>query len=750
MAQQPSSVSRRKALRLLGSGGAGFLFGSIAAKAKADRENGASTVSVGGQAAQMQIIPVSLQTLRISVLPLRGGAAEPIEPSVVLFPEHWPAPMAIYPSEARKDRLRWGARTVSVSCDPLQITVESSNGSSIQTIRIDSRSGAVHFRTSQCVVFGLGEGGKQFDRRGAAYAMKHGERVPDLRTDGARLLIPWILGTSGWALFFHLPFGSFDLTGKDGLFQPRAGKPCLPMDIFVVAADSPAEIMTEYARLTGFPHMPPRWALGYQQSHRTIDSRAEVMEEAETFRRKKLPCDVLIYLGTGFCPSGWNLGHGSFRFNPRVFPDPAEMINVFHNESFRIVLHDDKPPPHLHGQVTDTGAVAANPEDAAHYWREHLKVFDLGVDGWWADEGDRLDDISCLVRNRMHWEGAQQARPNIRPYTLNRNGYAGVQRYGWLWSGDIQSTWETLRDQIAVGLNTGLSGMPYWGTDTGGFFTTPELSGELYVRWFQFSTFCPLFRSHGRTWKLRLPWGWNTGSYGPIEDPVSALPPVQNLHNPEVEPICRKYLYLRYRLLPYLYTAVREAHDTGLPIMRALWLHYPEDRRAVEQGDEYLWGRDMLVAPVTQQSAASRTLYLPRGTWYDFWTEEKIEGGREITRPVDLATIPIYVRAGAILPFAPVKQFTVEASALPITLRIYPGTNGQAEFYEDDGLTFNFRHGGFARTRFAWDDDRRRLALTLVEGRMKYRHAKQFKVRVVPEPAGQILTFEGKFTTLQL
>ncbi|MGH9343936.1 MAG: TIM-barrel domain-containing protein, partial [Terriglobia bacterium] len=610
-------------------------------------------------------------------------------------------------------------------------------------------SGSMRFNVRSGPVLGLGEGGPQFDRRGAAYPMKHGEGVPDMRTDGARMPVPWIIGTEGWALFFHLPLGTFDLTGKGGVFQPRPGASPLPLDLFLVVADEPRQILTEYARLTGFPHMPPLWALGYQQSHRTLKSREAVLSEPATFRQKQLPCDVLIYLGTGFCPSGWNTGHGSYDFNPKVFPDPAEMIGEMHRQHFRIVLHEDKPPKQLHGRAGDTGATANDPEDAAYYWNEHLKVFNLGVDGWWADEGDWLNDISCLVRNRMYWEGAQIARPNVRPYTLNRNGYAGIQRYGWLWSGDITSTWQTLREQIAVGLNTGLSGMPYWGTDTGGFVTTPELTGELYVRWFQFSTFCPLFRSHGRTWKLRLPWGWDTGGYGPVESPEGSLPPVAALHDPQVEPICRKFLDLRYRLLPYLYTTVREAHDTGVPIMRALWIHDPKDPRATRQSDEFLFGRDLLIAPVVEKGAQSRKVFLPRGSWYDFWTEEKIEGGQDVIRRVDLETIPVYVRAGAVLPLGPVKQFTTEESELLVTLVVFPGSNGEGEIYEDDGETFDFRQGAFSRTRFSWDDQARRLSLRLAS-KGKHYPARRFAVRMASESKTREVIFDGRPATLDL
>lgn len=672
-----------------------------------------SGISVAGQLAEMRIASVGSHTLRISLLPIsERGEALQVPESPVLVQATSPAPMVTVRRISERRNIRWGKHGIEISANPLTVGVRSREGKILQNVEFDSHSGSVRFVAGPRPVFGLGEGGPQFDRRGATYSMKHGEGVPDMRTDGARMPIPWLIGTEGWALFFHLPVGTFDLTGKVGVLQPLPGLSPLPLDLFLVVADEPSQILAEYARLTGFPHMPPVWSLGYQQSHRTLASRNEVMSELRSFRDKKLPCDVMIYLGTGFCPSGWNLGHGSYDFNPRVFPDPVQMIGEMHREHFRIVLHEDKPPRQLHGHAGDTGTAEKDPEDAASYWQEHVKVFDMGVDGWWADEGDWLDNISCLVRNRMYWEGSQLARPNVRPYTLNRNGYAGIQRYGWLWSGDITSAWKTLREQIAVGLNTGLSGMPYWGTDTGGFLTTPELTGELYVRWFQFSAFCPLFRSHGRTWKLRLPWGWDTGSYGPIEGPESALPPIQDLHDSKVEPICRKYLDLRYRLLPYLYTAVREAHDTGLPIMRALWLHYPEDALAVSRSDEYLFGPSLLIAPVVEKGARSRDLYLPRGTWYDFWTEERVQGGHQVTRPVDLATLPIYVRAGTVLPLGPVKQFATEPAHSPFELLVYPGESGEANVYQDDGLTFDYRKGQFGRVQLSWADGKRQLTLS--------------------------------------
>jgi alpha-glucosidase/alpha-D-xyloside xylohydrolase len=272
---------------------------------------------------------------------------------------------------------------------------------------------------------------------------------------------------------------------------------------------------------------------------------------------------------------------------------------------------------------------------------------------------------------------------------------------------------------VPVGLNHSLSLTPFWGTDTGGFVPTAELTGELYTRWFQFSAFTPLFRSHGRTWKLRLPWGWNTGEFGPVESREG--PDRSELRNAEVEPICRKYLELRYRLLPYNYTLMREACDTGLPPMRALWLHFPGDAEAVKLGDEYLWGRDLLIAPVVEQGAAARRLYLPEGTWYDWWTGRPTPGKQWVERRVDLATLPMYARAGAVVPLDPVRQYTAQPVTEPTALRVYPGADGSFTLYDDDGQSLSYRDGSDGQTvwiRFRWDDAARRLTLE-PDGRMR-------------------------------
>ena len=366
--------------------------------------------------------------------------------------------------------------------------------------------------------------------------------------------------------------------------------------------------------------------------------------------------------------------------------------------------------------------------------------------------GMSLDTPSRLARNRMYFEGQQLQRPNKRVYALNRNAYAGMQRYAsFLWSGDIESRWETLKTHIPNAINTGLSGIPYWGTDIGGFVPTEEYTGELYARWFQFAAFTPLFRSHGVDWRLHLPWGWNTGDIGFPETRTPFNPNPAELHNAAIEPICKKYLELRYQLMPYLYSAVHETCETGMPIIRALWLHYPDDSAAVARGDEYLYGRDILVAPVAEKGATSRSLYLPRGTWLDYWTQEKLEGGREIIRKADLETIPLYIRAGAVLPMGPVKQYTGENLDGPLTLWIYPGADGTSSLYEDDGETFDYHKGEYMQVDIEWNDQRRQLSLQLRKGSKMLAPAKRnIQLRVAGEKTSRNIDFEGHPLSIKL
>jgi alpha-glucosidase (family GH31 glycosyl hydrolase) len=669
---------------------------------------------------ELQVTSVSPHTFRLSLLPLESGTPAKIPLNGSLVQETWGKPIASLRAEPARP-VAVGDFHLKISFHPLTLVITDAHGQVVQQLAFDENSGALSFLTGKSPLYGLGEGGPQFDRRGYVEQVGNGQGGYKLHTHGARVAIPWIIGTSGWAMYIHQPFGTFDLSGDEAKFQPTNADHALPLDLFFVASQDPATILGEYARITGHPEMPPLWSFGYQQSHRTLASREEVLDEAKTFREKKLPCDALIYLSTGFCPSGWNTYNGSFDWNPRVFPDPPAMLAELRSQHFRPVVHTVILSEKLRGTVHDSCELSRFDEaEASCYWDAHRKVFAEGVDGWWPDEGDPLDIASRLVRNRMYWEGPQIDRPNERPYALHRNGYAGMQRYAsFLWSGDVYSTWETLKTHVPIAINTGLTGIPYWGTDIGGFVPTPEFTAELYLRWFQFGAFCPLFRCHGRAWKLRLPWGWNTGDPGPTEINNyngAALPPASDLHDARVEPICRKYLELRYRMLPYLYSTVREGAATGLPIMRALWLHFPDDPKAVACGDEYLWGRDLLLAPVVEKGATSRQVYLPRGGWYDFWTGARVEGGVEIARPVDLETLPIYVRAGSIVPLGPVKQFTSEQVNEPLSVTIYPGADASFLLYEDDGSSFNYRKGEWMGIQMNWNDAGKKLNMRLAEG----------------------------------
>ena len=680
---------------------------------------------IAGQSVEIQIAPVSQHTARLTILPLTNslehGRAMTVGGDGSLVQTSWGAAILKLRTSSAVRTVKTGNLIVKLSSDPVAFSIETLRGAVVQRLTVDRDTGAVSFITGDSPLLGLGEGGPQFDRRGSIDRMRSGQGGFQLRTHGGRVPIPWLIGTAGWAMFIHQPFGTFDFSGTESKFQPAGPEAALPLDIFFVVANEPVTIMAEYARLTGYAEMPPLWSFGYQQSHRTLASREEIMAEAKTFRDKKLPCDTLIYLGTGFCPSGWNTENGSFSWNSRVFPDPKGILDELHKENFRTVLHVVIKTNKLTGTVHDPCEPGcADQEKACCHWDAHRKDFAMGVDGWWPDEGDPLDTTSRLVRNRMYWEGPQLERPNERPYALHRNGYAGMQRYGsFLWSGDVYSTWDTLKVHIPIAINTALTGIPYWGTDIGGFVPTKEFTAELYVRWFQFAAFCPLFRSHGRNWKLRLPWGWNTGDSGPLEINNyngAAIPDSSQLHNPQVEPICRKYLELRYRLLPYLYSAVRECATTGMPILRALWLHHPDDPKAVARQDEYLWGRDVLVAPVVEQGATSRKIYLPHGAWFDFWTGERVQGGAEISREVDLETTPLYVRAGAILPLGPAKQYVEHKVDEPLSISIYPGADASFLLYEDDGSSFDYRKGKWMGVHMVWHDTRRVLKLSLASG----------------------------------
>ena len=749
-------ITRRAALRQISVAGAGVLVSRGIIRGQG------SDITIGGQPVEIAVASLSPATVRISVLPIAGTAPAVVPQNGGLAEPSAAKPVAAARASTQFKPVRAGNLTVRFTAAPPTIHVAAANGGTVQRLAFDAQAPDMMFLQPKGPLLGLGQGGPQFDRKGQTDRMRNGQGGYQLQTHGARSPIQWLVGTDGWGMFIHHPQGAFDFTGADGKFTPST--PGEPVDLFVVASRDPRVLMREYARITGLPQLPAQWTLGYMQSHRTLAGPEEILSIPRIFREKKLPCDALIYLGTEFTPSGWNTRNGEFGWKQENFPEPKRMIDEMHAAHFKVVLHVVIEGRRMSGAPTDpctpenavpSGRNAEDkwPEDrnAACYWPYHKPLYDLGIDGWWPDQGDGLDVTSRLVRHRMYWEGSQMWRPNERPFALHRNGAAGMQRYGaFLWSGDVQSRWETLKTHVPIAVNTGLSGVPFWGTDIGGFVPTAEYTGELHVRWFQFGAFCPSFRAHGRHWHLKLPWGWNGGDGGPKETNGFAPSP-EELNNPRVEPILKQYLELRYRLMPYIYTAARETADTGLPMMRAMWLHYPDDPVAVARGDQFLWGRDLLVAPVVERGAASRKLYLPKGTWFDFWTSERTEGGREIERAVTLETTPLYVRAGAIIPMGPVKQYVDQPVDAPLSLTIYPGADGTTGIYEDDGRSFDYRKGQFMRMALAWQDSARRLALTLVPGsRMLPPASRLIEIKLAGQPTGRTVTFTGKLVDVRL
>jgi alpha-glucosidase/alpha-D-xyloside xylohydrolase len=749
------SISRRDALKQIGAAGAGVALSGGVLRGQA------TAIAVAGQPVEITVSSVSQVTVRITVRPLVNDAPAAVPVTGALNRDEFGAPLARSRSAAGLARVRAGDLTVRFTADPPTLVVENLRGEVVQRLTLSAETRRVSFLLPKGPLLGLGEGGRQFDRKGAIDSMRNGQVSPQaegysLAINGTRAPIQWLVGTDGWALFIHQPYGAFDFSGEQGVFTPNVNTSA-PLDVFVVSSRDPTVMMREYARITGLAEMPALWTFGYQQSHRTLDGREQILSEATMFREKRLPCDAMIYLGTEFAPSGWNTKNGEFTWHPTNFPDPKAMIDQLHGDHFKVIVHVVIEGRTLTGRVSDpctaaplpSGRTADNqwPPDrqVSCYWPAHRPIMDTGVDGFWPDQGDGFDGPSRFNRHRMYYEGSQLYRPNERPYALHRNASAGIQRFGgFIWSGDVQSRWDTLKTHVPVAINTGLSGLPYWGTDIGGFNPTAEYTGELHVRWFQFAAFNPLFRAHGRNWHLKLPWGWNGGDGGPFESGQFRVAP-DELQNASVEPICRTYLELRYRLLPYLHTAVRQCHDTGMPIIRAMWLHHPDDPIAVARGDQYMWGADMLVAPVVEKGATTRRLYLPKGPWIDFWSEQRIDGGREIDRPVTLEITPLYVRAGAVIPMGPVKQYADEQVDEPLTLVIYPGGNGSSSVYEDDGRSFAYRNGEWMRIALTWTDAARQLTVRLAAGsRMLAPDRRPMTVRVAGSTATKSIVFTGQ------
>lgn len=583
--------------------------------------------------------------------------------------------------------------------------------------------------------YGLGEGGQQFDRLGVPRRLwnnqgNHGQ-------SGADIALPLLLSSAGYALFFDNSSAGEILAGSSiGGAWIEARFAAGPLDLYVIVGADPAAVLGGIADLLGHAPMPPRWALGFMQSTRHFEDTEDLLSVPRTMRTKRLPCDAFVFLSTYGAGKGWNRGVGELDWQPDLVPDPAALVGELRGMGFHVfsheypALHADSP---LHAEAVregflldwgypderprPPGAVAyregqrfidfSNPAARRWWWRAHRDLLAQGIEGWWLDGGEgppaetalaqgkarELHNRYDLLRQQAFAEGEAADASHRRAVLLCRSGGPGMQRFGAAaWSGDIECSFPTLELQVAVGLNLGLSGVPFWGTDIGGFYQVERPDPELYLRWFAFGAFCPVFRAHGHSWRDHLPWA----------------------HGEAAEAICRGFLELRYRLMPYTYTLAWEAHTRGLPLMRPLLLTHPGDAAGRQLGSQYGWGSDLLVAPVTRAGATHWPVYLPAGIWFDFWTGERHSGPCAITVAAPLDRIPLFVRGGAIIPMGPVVQHDGERPIDVITLLIHPepGRHGGL-FYEDDGTTRAYADGHHATTRVEATADTDGLTVTI-------------------------------------
>lgn len=495
------------------------------------------------------------------------------------------------------------------------------------------------------------------------------------------------------------------------------------IDLYLMGGPAVASVVRAFTELTGHMPLPPIWGLGYHQCRYSYSTARRVEEIARLFRRKRIPCDAL-YLDIDHMD-----GYRVFTFG-KAFPRPAALCSRMARRGFRVVAIVDpgvKNDPGFgvlrrgkqlgafvkrgDGETDYVGKVwpgAARFPDflnrrVREWWaREQARWQQMGVSGVWNDMNEPADfagpgktlPLDCRhdsefgpVRHalghnvygmqmaRASRSGALLARPDERPFVITRAAYAGIQRYGLVWTGDNSSCWEHLQDAVQMLLNLGISGVPYCGADVGGFLD--NATPELFLRWLQMAVFTPFLRNHSNTGtKGQEPWAFGKS----------------------VEGVAREYIELRYRLLPYLYSLLAEARDTGTPLMRPLY--WMAQRDAVARGieDAFLLGSGLLVAPVTRPGVVARCVYLPAGTWFDFWTGQRLRGCRHIVADAPLERIPVYARAGTLLPLGPVQQYTGELRSGVVELHVWPG-EGMLDWYEDDGKSQAYASGVFYRRR---------------------------------------------------
>ncbi|HEX4770583.1 MAG TPA: TIM-barrel domain-containing protein [Bryobacteraceae bacterium] len=592
--------------------------------------------------------------------------------------------------------------------------------------------------------YGLGEKAARLDKRRSRFTMWNTDAYGySLGSDPLYQSIPFYIGLeegSAYGLFYDNTYRcSIDLGAgaEDAVAFTADGG---PMTYYLFAGPSMQTIVERYTELTGRIPMPPRWALGHQTSRYSYYPDSEVTKIAETYRAHDLPLDV-IHLDIDYMS-----GYRVFTFDPERFPNPKQLTSSLQRIGVKIVTIVDPgvkfQPSQEQQEATSNPALAPqnksyyvynqlNQADyflkrkngepyvgkvwpgeslfvdytkpaAAKWWGQMFRTYlDNGIAGIWCDMNEPSDFIDQTGEKQMDvmfsdgtpfvggrnsfgtyelkatYEGLTALRPDERPYLITRAGSPGIQRYSTVWTGDNTASWDSFALSIPMFQTLGLSGESFIGADVGGFIgrTNPEL----LTRWYQVGFLTPFFRNHTQKGGYdHEPW-----RFGPY-----------------YEDIIRKYIKLRYRLIPFLYSLVEQAHRTGLPVFRPLILNYQNDPNVFGIDDEFMLGADLLAAPILKPDQDSRFVYLPKGIWYDFWTKKQIQGGRQIKVDAPLDTVPLFVRAGAVLPLGPEMSWSTEKPVDPLTFLVYPDENGAAagSIYEDDGVSRSYESGAFRRT----------------------------------------------------
>ncbi len=558
-----------------------------------------------------------------------------------------------------------------------------------------------------------------------------GESV-DISQDNTNISVPFLLSSQGYGLYWNNDSRS-RFNNRFANYMYITSEVADDIDYYFFYGPEFDRIIAAYRELTGEAPMIGKWAYGFWQCKNRYKSQEEILGVAKKYRELHIPVDNIVQ------DWFWWNRKGEHVFN-KNYPDPKGMIDQLHAQNFHLMIsvwpffepgsavYDEmdkrgwfvdkfkfaKPPYHTNGMAVYD---ATNPEARRYYWQLMDKaLFNIGVDAWWLDttepetegqeenillghklaagSGNRYVNIYPLMTTGAVYDGQRSASDKKRVFILSRSAFAGDQRYAvTAWSGDINSDFFSFRRQIPAGLNFALSGIPYWTTDIGGFVTgDPDDPAyrELFIRWFQYGTFNPVLRVHG-TRKTDQNELW---SYGP-----------------EAQKILVSFDRLRYRMLPYIYSLAWKTTSESYTPMRPLVMDFRSDVRAQNIGDQFMYGPAFLVSPVTEADATTRRLYLPQAKWYDFWTGSTVAGGRTVDASAPLDRLPLYIRAGSILPLGPDEEWSTEKPADPIEVRIYRGADGDFTLYEDENDNYNYEKGAYATIPLHWDDAKQALTI---------------------------------------